>query len=562
MSANLPFRTALALALVMDLAAGPIMLSAQEAPADVPTITIRANTRLVVVDVVVTDKKGHPIAGLKAEDFTVEENGKKQRIATFTSPGTDQQALQAPQAPPAGVLSNHPEALKPAGVPTVLLLDAANSKFLDQSYGRTQMLKYVQQQAEAGKPMAVMTLTNKLRVIQSFTADPKILATAINDLRPESPILQPGAPPPVSSYNGSDAPGGSAMANLLASARSELSGFQNLQVGYDRERRTLITLQAFQDLSRMLSGFSGRKTVVWLTASFPFDLIPDERVLSNEELLDDTPGIRRKTLGTITSGTALAYDRTQHLREIMQAEADLASSGIAIYPVDMRGIMASGIDVDNTFTLQDLAAETGGKAYTNQNEIKDGIALAVSDESASYSLGYYPENKKWDGKFRTIKVKVATGGTEVRCRKGYFALDPTVDKNFKPEEEVAGALQMNGPATQVSFMAQAKPTAPGKARVLFLVDAHTLTAEDANGSKKMNVSFYAGVYNSGGKSLGGTQTLKVDRSFDAATYQQILNKGMMVPLDIDTPSDGKELRLVVLDNKTGFIGSVSGQLGQ
>jgi hypothetical protein len=64
-----------------------------------------------------------------------------------------------------------------------------------------------------------------------------------------------------------------------------------------------------------------------------------------------------------------------------------------------------------------------------------------------------------------------------------------------------------------------------------------------------------------GKSLGA-HTIKVDRTFDAATYQQIVDHGMMVPIDMDIPAGGKELRLAVLDNKTGFIGTVSGPLGQ
>jgi hypothetical protein len=227
----------------------------------------------------------------------------------------------------------------------------------------------------------------------------------------------------------------------------------------------------------------------------------------------------------------------------------------------MRGIMMSGIDTNTTFALQELASETGGKAYVNQNEIKEGIALAVADEDASYSIGYYPENKKWDGNFRKIKVKLSQGDTEIRYRRGYFALDPTLDKNWKPDQEVAGALQMNGPATQVSFMAQAKPTDPGKMRVFFLVDAHTLSAEDAGGNKKVNVSLYASIYDSKGKNLE-TRSTKVDRPFDAATYKQILDKGMMVPIDMDIPAGGKELRLAVLDNKTGLVGSVSGPLGQ
>jgi len=554
MLASLRSRMALTLCLLLNLGS-PIALRAQEPLAEIPPVTIRANTRLVVVDVVVTDKKGHAITGLKPENFSIEENGKKQKIATFTPPGGDQ---TAPQDLPPGILSNRPEYLKPAGVPTVLLLDATNSPFKDQAYGRSQMLKYVLEQSQAGKPMAVMTLVDKLSVLQEFTTDPKILTTAIRNLRPQEPILQPGAPPAESRAAGNVSPG---VANTIAIIQASVAAFSNLQVGYNLERRTVITVQALRDLSRMLAGFPGRKNVVWLTADFPFDLIPEDRSISDAELAANLPNIQQKSLGTIATGSLASQQRLLHGNDIKEAQAQLASAGVAIYPVDMRGLMTSGIDVNTTFALKELASETGGKAYVNQNEIKEGIVLAVSDESASYSLGYYPENKKWDGKFRNIKVKVSQGDTEVRHRKGYFALEPTIDKHWTPEQEVAGALELNAPVTQVAFSAQAKPTDPGKVRVVFLVDAHTLSAEDSGGNKKMNVSLYASVFGANGKNLG-TRSLKVDRAFDANTYDQILAKGMMIPIDLDIPTGGTELRLAVLDNKTGYIGTVAGPLGQ
>jgi hypothetical protein len=197
----------------------------------------------------------------------------------------------------------------------------------------------------------------------------------------------------------------------------------------------------------------------------------------------------------------------------------------------------------------------------NENEIRQGVALASSDSQASYVLAYYPENKKWDGKYRSLKIKVAQGDTEVRHRKGYFAIDPATEKNVNFENDIANALQIGAPATQVSFMAQAKPTDPGKMRVVFLVDAHTLSAEDSGGKKKMNVVMYASVYDRQGKNIE-TRSTKVDQAFDDATYQQILAKGMMVPIDMDMPAGGQELRLAVLDNKTGFIGTANGPLGQ
>jgi hypothetical protein len=110
-------------------------------------------------------------------------------------------------------------------------------------------------------------------------------------------------------------------------------------------------------------------------------------------------------------------------------------------------------------------------------------------------------------------------------------------------------------------MAQAKPTDPGKLRVVFLVDAHTLSAEDSGGKKKMSVVMYVSIYDRQGKNLG-TRSTKVDQAFDDATYQQILAKGMMVPIDMELPAGGQELRAAVLDNKTGFIGTANGPLGQ
>jgi VWFA-related protein len=585
MLSNLPLRIAISSALVLNLAAGPTALSAQEAPVDVPAITIRTNTRLVLVDVIVTNKQGQPVAGLKAENFMVEENGKKQKISVFVAPGT-QSALK-PAPTPAGILSNHPEHVGPStGVPTVLLLDACNSPFKDQAYARSQMLKYVVEQGQNGHPLAVLTLTDRVRVLQQFTSDPQVLTTAIKKLRPQEQILQAAAPTP-ESHGIADGPGGGASAVAVQSAMAAAQQFADMQVGYNLERRTTITIEAMKSLSRILGGLSGRKNVVWLTASLPFDLIPEDRNVSDAELLADLPGQgRQRSVSVNAAGSYAAESRQLHGQEIKEAEAELASTNIAIYPVDLTGLM-SGMESSATRqgsvfndtaitdrviaglnsqqasqgTMREVALQTGGKAYINQNEIKDGITLAVSDEKASYSLGYYPENKKWDGKFRSLKVKVDQGDTQLRYRKGFYALDPAADKKANFEQDVAAALEMGAPATQISFMAQAKPTDPGKMRVVFLVDAHTVTAEDAGGGRKVNVSLYASLYSADGKNLG-TRSLKVDRTFDAATYQQLLDKGMMVPIDMDIPAGSQNLRLAVLDNKTGFIGTASGAVGQ
>jgi VWFA-related protein len=583
---RLPIRMALVFSLILSLAASSVTVSAQQAgSSDIPAITIRANTRLVTVDVVVTDKKGQPITGLKLEDFTLEENGKKQKVSIFVPPGVVNQSATEPLPP--GLLSNRPEYVSPGGPLTVLVLDVANSPFKDQAYARSQMLKYVVEHAQTGQPMAILALTTQLQVLQQFTSDPNVLLAAIKKYKPSEQPNQSNLPRPISggSGGGVGGQGGGALDASIAQATSRLDDFQNIQVGAELERRTLITIEAMRSLARMLGGLQGRKNVVWLAADLPFDLIPENRNVSEAELAADLPSIQQKSGGVIASGAQASEQRMLHGPEIKAAEAGLAAASIAVYPVDIRGLV-SGTEfmrddaanrqmmsisaksitrvssvTDSQETMREIAAETGGKAYVNQNEIKDGVAMAVADGKASYTLGYYPENKKWDGKFRSIKVKVSQGDTQVRNRKGYFAIDPTEEKDRKDDQDVAAALQINGSATQVVFKAQAQPTGPGKMRVVFLVDAHTLSGEDSKGGKRLNVTLYATVYDSAGKRLGQSGT-KVDRVFEDKTYQQVLEKGMLVPIDMDLPAGGTEVRLAVLDNKTGFIGTVTGPVGQ
>ena len=94
---------------------------------------------------------------------------------------------------------------------------------------------------------------------------------------------------------------------------------------------------------------------------------------------------------------------------------------MAIYPVDARGLSISTAS-DAQETMREMARETGGRAYVNQNEIKLGLQRAFEDNSATYTLGYYPENKKWDGKYRAIKVKVERDAVQIQNRSGYYAL--------------------------------------------------------------------------------------------------------------------------------------------
>src|SRR5258708_5524690 len=141
-------------------------------------------------------------------------------------------------------------------------------------------------------------------------------------------------------------------------------------------------------------------------------------------------------------------------------------------------------------------------------------------------------------------------------RRGYYAIDPTQLKDYNPNQEAAAALGDALPSTLVAFRVQVKSAednaVKGKVGVTFLVDADTLSAEDASGGKRMNVVFYATSYSRDGKMLAN-HSQKVDQVFNADTYQQVRQRGMMLHMDLDPVPAANQIRLPVQCGRTGMV---------
>jgi len=348
------------------------------------------------------------------------------------------------------------------------------------------------------------------------------------------------------------------MSAQMANAEAALLAFEGAQVAYAKDQFATLTLKALGSLARILGGLPGRKTLIWVTGDLPFSFIPEDRTMTAAELAEDLPSLDTRRVGEHASGNYAATFRQAHAQEIREVATRLASAQVAVYPVDARGLSIS-TNIDSQETMREMARETGGRAYINQNEIKIGVERAFEDEAAAYTVGYYPENKKYDGKYRGIKVKVKRDGVEIHSRRGYFAIDPTQTKGYNAQQEVVSALGDAVPATFVAFSAQVKPpsanSVQGKIGVTFLVDGHSLSAEDASGGKHLNVSMYATIYSPDGKMLDNRRQL-VDQTFDANTYQKILQQGLMLHMDLDPQSGKNQLRLAVQDTRTGLVGTI------
>jgi VWFA-related protein len=552
--------------LCLSLVASSSPLTAQSSPEaeQAPSLAIRVSSRLVLVDVVVADKHGQPVLGLTPTDFTLTEKGKPQRIAVFTAPG--QSATPAAPSLPAGVYSNRAEYRSPGGPPTVILLDAVNTPAENQTEARTQMMKFAVENFKPGNEVAVLALTNELRILQDFTTDPAVLQLAFQRYGAQKP-------------GHTDDPAEAMRVDVtgrgvgIAAARvtSRLEAFQKEELTNVVDHRVEITLAALRALSRTLGGIPGRKNVVWLSAGFPFSLLPNQQVQAPVESEHEATQARLSKCETYgcpdpVSGAESSMNSGQqrvYTNQIRNVSAQLASAQIAIYPVDVRGLETAtdSSSYSSQQTMKEIAAETGGAAFINRNDIHTGVERAMADHAASYTIGYYPANKNWDGNYRTISVKVNREGVEVRHRSGYFALDPAKEDHKMFAQDLSDAIQDKISATQIPFYAKVSAVEKGKTRFEFMVDGNAFSVEDAGNGKHVSLDFEVAIFDADGKQAT-SRVMKVDKVLPLESYQQIMQQGLSVHLDVDTPP-GKSLAwLAVRDNHNGYVGTLQAAIGQ
>jgi VWFA-related protein len=523
-------------------------------------VVLRATTQLVLVDVVATDRSGKPVTGLTAEDFELLEDGKPHEIATF---GYESRSVSEPfQMPllPENIYTNRPEYVAPPGPPVVLLLDGLNSTTEDQAYARQQLLKYLATQLQAGQRTAVLALGTRLHLLQGFTSDPQLLRAAIErhtkgrlaeDIRTESHADLPEQAVAM-------------LAEMAPQVLQSLERYAAERVAMTTDMRVATTLAALRAIARALGGLPGRKNLVWVSATFPLLLTPNPAADS-----------------TIFRSYADELRRTATM---------LADAQVAVYPVDARGLvnyamteaseaarlyrgMPGGPTADSRLAQRDdhllssqqtmglIADQTGGRAFTNRNDIDAAVGLALADGSSYYVLGYYPTNRKWDGKFRKVEVRLRRPGVELRHRQGYYAVDPQRmgPRGKERELELAGAIADPLPASVVSFRAHVPPVEPrAKAAVVvqFLVDAETVTFQTAEeGKRSFNVDFLVAAV-APDSTVAAKDNHTVSATLQPDIYQRVLRNGLPYEMKLSVPAGRYQLRLIVRDNPTGWLGAL------
>jgi len=362
------------------------------------------------------------------------------------------------------------------GAVTMVLFDLLNTPSQDQIYARQELIKFLESKPR-NLQFALCTLsagTSRLRSIQGFTQDETVLLAAARgrdkketaqEVRWHSSAVATGNSV---SIVGDLAKGGptSGFQTLLGT----LHGMQAEQQGTDADDRVTTTVDSLMQLARYLSAIPGRKNVVWLSGSFPISIVAPN-----------------------------GPDNRNYSEQVKRLTNLLAEAQVAVYPVDVRGLVAGGLSAENIGsdlapppempnstpqimrslgpapprgldeldlqatereTLNRVAIATGFKAFYNSNGIRNAIATAVEQGSNYYALSYTPSNKIYNGKFRKIKVLLAEKGYALHYRQGYFAEDantPAQDEDLSRRTRAAAMQHGSPPSRQILFSAAVAP---------------------------------------------------------------------------------------------------------
>jgi len=142
---------------------------------------LKTNTRLVVVDVVATDSEGHTISGLDAQDFSVTEDGRPQKISGFTFQQGGTRVTQVVLRLPPNVVSNIPQ--QKATSLNVVLLDTLNGDFAGHVAAQDALIKYLGN-TQLTQPMAIFSMQDRLMMLHDFTTDSQALKSVVEKFKP------------------------------------------------------------------------------------------------------------------------------------------------------------------------------------------------------------------------------------------------------------------------------------------------------------------------------------------------------------------------------------------
>jgi VWFA-related protein len=532
-------------------------VGASHTPANLSTTApapqvLKAEARVVIVDVTVLDKKGLPIKGLSTADFLLREDNTPQKILSVEEHSASDHVVGAVPADVSTdgtiVVNNKP----PAGSAwNVVLVDLYNTPNEDRGRLQRQLEQFLKQLPEE-EPIALVTMSSHIKIETTFQDG---AGAAYRYVRKHG--LGPVDPSPPANIVDRQDP-------LMPSA--DIAGTvvaNQANVDVDRQaNRAQTSLDCFSALAQWLSPYPGKKNVYWMSGGFPLQGQPFG-VASYNSI---SPGLGPDTKG----GHPLPMQQ--------QTDKQLQSARVTIYPVDVRGVAASNVEgvtsADTTYTanvavarakdedlsaarrseMLEIAKATGGVAQFN-NDIAQALSDDFNQANSYYTIAYTPPDKEWKGAYHRIQVSTDTPDAQLVHRQGYYAKDAEAESKSMPDLFIR-ALRLGAPAeTAIQFTSKVTKSADA-AVVESAVEPKTIDfQQDTQGSYLTNVDFAVLEYDAKGKVLEKSM-VKLSGKMTAAQIAHLSAKTLSTTQTIKYNAGAKTLVLGVRDNVSGRFGKI------
>ncbi len=578
-----PAASPLAHTSAIGLPPSEITVTAATALPDTPTqsspsaaFSLRVNARLVDVGVVGYDKKGHPLTGLKPEDFEIYDNGRKQTIRFFSQTGdTAAESSANSSGASAQTAYSNRRASGAAGVgnggietnTTILLIDASNLAWSDLTNARTQMLRFLQG-VTAGERVALYILqAHSFQVLEEATADHASLAAKLSQWMPSAQDLAQAqqmeqrnrqqfddvrSPMDLQSVNGND----SSSPDTASTVDPKL-----LANGSNPMRDVVPVLV---DVARHLAAIPGHKNLVWISSDNVLANWTDKAV-GRDKGGEHIDGLVRHAQEALNDAHVSIYPLDASQLETSAVDSSLANMNVTLAPGTMSGPVAQGgAEKTGRITaemqqdthgiqpaIQDLAAATGGRAFRRAGDIAASLNQAVADGRATYLLSFTPDSSA-DDQYHQLTVKLPTQrGVTLRYRTGYQYTKEPVTLKDRVREAISQPLDVN----DIAISANPVETPLGATLKLKIATGDlTLKQQDDRWVGKLDI-FLVQREDVGSHARVSGQTIGL--RLLPATYQEAVKSG--VPFDqlVEREQKTGSIRVVIIDETSGRIGSVT-----
>ena len=555
--------------------AGAATLSAQPARPFVDSIDVQ----VVEVDVVVTDKKGRPVKGLSREDFELYVDGRPVGISNFFESAIfqEQRSGRRGKERPAVRSEATPGPTDERPLTVVFYLDDPNT----HPFHRTRLLRRLEAAVEPWRSMGahfmLARFVQRLEILVRPTPD-------LDAILEGAAAVPKGSPRAIQNGDGArrfavrsliDAYEFCAMTPFCRPCQDnwgELLGLAR-QHAENQATNTAIAVDGLADLVTTLAGVPGKKTVVHITDGLPQR--PGISVLDylGNQLCADL----RPTAPSETMSEMVQYDESSRFNRI---SAHANANRVTFYGVDAAGVRsaAPGISLDNRNLapafqnvslhamnaqsgLHLLANETGGKALINANDLSILLDDMTGQLSASYSLGFVPEERRL-GQVRQISVQLAPGadkGRRIEYRRTYR--DKSLDERLA--ERVLSVAYLGNAENPLAATIDFGGTTPQQKKVHELPVAVTVPADSVvaipgrdgdagNAAAQLRLWLVAVEDEKGARTTVRQKTITVG----GPSGVPALDGSYRVEVAMNLPAGGYQVAVGVRDETTGVISLV------